>query len=1089
MLVAGSGSNSFAASNKKSTKKTSAKKVTSSKSSNSKNSKKNQTSNKSASKSTTTNRFGGSGKTVGDMFKSADRGAGLSLQKNDTSIPSFSNNLFDRSQKESSRVNLQSVKPPKSSTFYQDPNDDKARLEQITDQQIQELYKLTQKFKNSPNRGELWLRLAELYVEKASFIDFRAQTVYDQRLQAFQDGKTKVKPKLDLREAHDYNRKAIQLYEWFVRDFPKDPKMDQALYFLGYNYYELGNTKSGTVYYTRLTKEHPRSQYVPESNFALAEYYFENEKWTQALGYYQQVVKNKRHRLYNFSLYKIAWCYFRSGDSRKALITMESLIREGRTNSGISTTDKKVISKVKLESEGLRDIVLFYSEVGDAKASPNYFKSLTGKDANNYLEKLAYYYADRGNREGAKYVFEYLISENPQQSKAFDYKYQIVKAYSNANKTREFRQELYSWVKDYGTGSGWYQANKGNKELIDNSEKLREQTLRSWILQQHQTAQNSRAPFSQGLAFEGYRLYLAEFPQANSVADMHFYYGELLYDMGKFEEAGAQYRWVVDHGEGSKFYKKSSENIVLALERNIPKDEEIANKVGKTTEAVPLDPKVEKFIQAGIWYSNKFPQEQKTPEIRFRIGRLYYMHNQFDQAIPYFKEILQKYPNSKFAEYSANLLLDIFNLKKDYAGLEKTGNELLSIPSIANSPAGADIRQVLERANFKKAQDMEVGKDYAKAAANYESFASQNPKSGLAGTAYFNAAINYERAGMTSKALEAHSLVLKSKDAKVEKLKPKSRRLIAKLYQDSGQIEEAAKAFRASADESGNDPLTANLYFNAAVLDEVLGRNTAAIQNYDLYYQKNKKSDRSEALYSIATLYRKSNKLSAAIDKYKDYVNVGGGTHDKIVESAFWIYQLSQKIRRPGDADEWRRKTLGLQARYAPQKKGVGASYAAQIKLEDAEATFKEYKRIRLNNIKKLKVLSDLKISQLTKLNSQLAEVIKYDAPNEIVASLKMLGEANEIMAESLMQAPLPPELQKPEEIAQYKAGVQKISDPFLAKAKDSYKAAIERAKEFETYSAEYHEARSALLKIDSLATYDGGQQAVTVRQPNWMGL
>lgn len=1028
-------------------------------------------------------------KTVGEMLKSADRGAGVNLQKKDTELPTFSNSLFDQSQKSTNQVNLSQVKPPRSSSFFQDPNDDKAKLEMITDKQIQELYKLTQRFKTSPNRGELWLRLAELYVEKASFIDFRKQSEYDTKLKDFQDGKTKVKPALDLRDAHEYNKKAIQLYEWFARDFPKDPKMDQALFFLGYNYYELGESKKGTAFYTRLTKEYPRSTYIVESNFALAEYYFENEKWETAMGYYQAVTRHKRHRLYSFSLYKVAWCYFRSGDSRKALVTMESLIRESRENQANSDRDKKQISKVKLENEGLRDIILFYSEIGDPKKAPTYFQSLTGSEANTYLEKLAYFYADRGNREGARYLFNYLIAQNTISPKAFDYKYQIVKAYSNANKTREFREELYSWVRDFGSGSNWYQANKGKADLIESSDKLREQTLRTWVLQQHQTAQNSRAPFSQSLAFEGYKLYIAEFPKNAVTPDMHFYFGELLYDMGRYDDAGTQYRWVVDNGAGSKFYGKASENTVLALERNIPKDEEISARVGKSIDPVSLDPKVDRFVQAGTWYTQKFPQGEKTPEIRFRIGRLYYQHNQFDQAVPYFKEIIQKYPKTKYAEYSANLLLDIFNLKKDYAGLEKTGNELLSVPSIANSSAGADIRSVLERANFKKAQDLEGTKDYGKSAEMFEAFARQNPKSDLAVTAMFNSAINYERAGQTNKALASHAVVLKSDDKKAEPLKAKSRRIIAKLYQDSGQLEEAAKAFEDSAKEAGNDPLAPNLYFNAAVLDEALGKNNSAIQNYDIYYQKSKRSERSEAIYSIATLHRKAGRLSAAIDKYKDYVNMGGGTQEKNVESAHWVYELSKKVRRTSDADEWRRKTLGLQARYAPNKKGVGAKYAAQIKMEDAAETFKEFRRINLNNVQKLKLLSDLKISQLTKLNTQLAEVIKFDSPEEIVGALKMLGEANLLMGEAFVNAPLPPELKLPEEVAQYKAGVAKIAEPFFAKAKEILKSAVDRGNEFEVYGPEYHQARAMVVRLDPKIFYDGGEEAIQVRQPNWMGL
>jgi len=1028
--------------------------------------------------------------TVGDLLNKADRGAGVKsdTKKGQTSLPTFTGSLFDQSQKTGSvkQENLGDIRPPRSSVIMQDPNDDKAKLEMITDEQIQELYKLTRKYRSSPNRGELWLRLAELYVEKASFVDLRKQAEYDQKLKVYQDGKTKIKPLLDLADAHEYNKKAIELYDWFSRDFPKDPKMDQALFFLGYNNYELNDTKKGTYYYTRLTKEYPRSPYVVESNFALAEFYFESEKWKTALGYYLEVVKQKRSRLYTFALYKSAWCYYRSGNSHLALSTMEGLIREGRAGA---SGEKRAGGHVKLEAEGLRDIVLFYSDVGEPAKAPKYFQALMGNDANTYVEKLAYYYIDKGNREGAKVLFRYLTSIDPNSPKAFDYKYQVVKAYSNANKTHEFREELYSWIHDYGMSSTWYAANKSKTELISSSDKLREQTLRTWVLQQHQTAQNSRAPFVQGLANEGYKLYLAEVPKSTVNADMHFYYGELLYDMDKFEEAGAQYKWVVDNGSSSKYFGRAAENTVLSLEKNLPKDSEIERKVGKGVDPVPLEPRVDKFVQTAIWYTQKFPKGTKTVELKFRIGRLFYMHNQFDQAIPYFKEIVQDYPKTRYAEYSANLLLDIFNLKKDLTGLEKMGKELLAIPAIANSSGGKDIKNVLERANFKRAQDLEVAKDYGKSAEGFQSFAQANPHSDLASTAMFNAAINYERAGQPGKAMEMHGAVLAATDKKAEGYKVKSRRIVAKLYQDSGKLEEAARAYHDSAVEAGNDPLAPNLFYNAAIINEALGHTNVAIQNYDAFYQKSRKNDRNDALYAMATLYRKNNQNQAAAMKYKDFLNVGGTQPEKNVESAYWLYKLETKMNHRKEIDEWKHKTLNMQARYAPEKKGVGAKYAAKIKFDEVQETFNDFLRVHLNSVKKLKQQADEKIAFLTKLNSQLSQVLKYDSPEEIVGVLSLLGQANLNMGEAFTGAPLPGELKTADEISQYKAGVQKIADPFYAKAKDSLKTAVDRGQEFEAYTEEYQKARSLMVKLDHNSFYDGGQISLPVRQSNWMGL
>ncbi|MGZ5279375.1 MAG: tetratricopeptide repeat protein, partial [Pseudobdellovibrionaceae bacterium] len=947
----------------------------------------------------------GKKKTVGELLKQADRGAGLSMQKKTIALPA-AGDLFDQKK---TQVNLNQVKPPKTSTFFEDSNDDKSRLEKITDQQITELFKLTQKFKNSPQRGELWLRLAELYVEKSAVIDYRKQGEFDIALKDYQAGKRKTKPVLDLSDAKEYNKKAIQLYEWFLRDFPKDDKMDQALFFLGYNYYELGKLDVGTDYYTRLTKEFPTSPYVIETNFALAEFHFENEKWQVAQGHYAQVLKYKRHRLYHFSLYKTAWCEFRSGHTAKALQSMESLIRYSKDQAANDRVQgKRNFNKGRLENEGLRDIVVFYADVGEAEKAPAYFRSLAGTDGNNYVEKLAYLYADKGNLLASRYLFNYLIQQDPTSVKAFDYKYQVVRLFSNAKKSREFREELFSWIRDFGTGSAWYQANQGNTDFVANSYKLREQTLRTYILQQHQTAQNSRAAFSQALALEGYKLYLAEFKDSPVVADMHFYYAELLYDLRKYNEAGEQYNWVAQNGKNSKFYSRASENVVLAMEKDLPKDQEISQAVGKTVEPHPLDARSEKFIAAAQDYINRLPDTEKAIEMKFRIGRLYYQHNQFDKAIPYFREIVAKHSKTKFGEYSANLLLDAYNLKKDYAGLEKAGGELLAMPGIANSKAGADIRDVMEKASFKRAQDLEVAKDYSNSAQQFEIFAKQNPASPLAITALFNSAINYERAGQNNKAISAHTAVLSSKDKAAESLKPKSRKIVGKLYQDAGMLEEAAGAYKAAAVEAGKDPIAANLFFNAAILYEAIGKNSEAIRNYETYFNIYKKRDRFEALFQIATLHRKQGSLSKASENYLNYVNSGAGTQERNVESAFWVYDISRRLNRISLMDDWKKKTLRLQKSYAPNRKGPGSTYAAKIKLGDATVVFNELKNIRIpQNPAQQQTAAQKKISLVTRLNSDLSEVVKYDSADEIVGALSLLGQANLHMGEALQNAPL----------------------------------------------------------------------------------
>ncbi|WP_413582450.1 tetratricopeptide repeat protein [Bdellovibrio sp. HCB288] len=1024
-------------------------------------------------------------RTVGELLAQADR-ENAKAKKDSTALPTA--NLGFAAQ--ANQVNLSAVKPPRSSEIMQtrSKGDQKAQYEKILDQQIQELYKLTQRFKTSPNRGELWLRLAELYVEKASIVDSRKQDEYDAKLRAFQEKKTNRKPVLELAEARDYNRKAVQLYEWFQRDFPKDSKMPQALFFLGYNYFELGDVKKGAQYYEDLTKKYPKSAFVGEAHFALGEYYFENEKWSDAYREYTFLIKQKRHRLHTFAMYKGGWCLFRLGKVQQGLAYLEYIIKSSRQEEAEQVAGKAV-NRTRLEGEAMRDLVVFYAEGGDPANAANYFDGLIGQGSDQYLERLAYQYQARGNKEASREIFKLLIARNPTSPKSFEFQYQIVQNFFYAKNTTRFKDELYGWVKDYGKGSDWFTANNKNKELMDSSYKLRETTLRNYILQQHQTAQNSRAQFSQTQANEGYKLYLSEFTDSPSIGDMHFYYGELLYDMQRYDEAYAQYQWVAEKAPTSKFYAKAAQNLILSVEKTIPTDAEMQKRVGNSLDPVPLDPKVERFIKAGSWYAAKFPQSEKTPEIKFRIGRLYYQSNHFDEAVKVFRDIVKNNPKSKYAEYSANLILDVYNLKKDYAGLEKVGAEMLAVPSIAASPVGKDIKGVMEKASFKKGQDLEGQKKFAESAQAYEAFSKSNPGSSLATTALYNAGINYERAGQNGMAIAAYRGILSSKDPEAEKLKPKVRRFLAKQYQDSAQFEEAAKLYKQLALEAPKDPLSPNMMFNAAVLYDALGRSDEAIRAYTEFTKMNKKrSENVEVLYSIATIHRKADQKGAAIRNYMEYVETGGRDQEKVVESAYWVYELSKEVGAITRSKEWAGKVVSIQRRFAPNKKGPGASYAAKLKFADAMTTFKEMRSINFPaNPAKQKAAADRKIGLLTKLSGELVDVIKYDSAEEIISSLALLGDANTNMAQAITNAPLPGGL-NPEETKQYKAGVEKFAEPFVGKAKDSYKACVDRAWELEAYNDAYRAALDYMSKVDPVNYYNGGEVGSELRLVNWMG-
>ncbi len=1026
-------------------------------------------------------------KTIGDILKKIDRKSEkVNIQKSQNNLPQF------QAQKSAAtpNVDLKSVKPPASNKLYYEEGTDEAELERVTDEGINQLYNLSQQYKQSPRRGELWLRLAEQYVEKARLIEFRIMTRHDQATQAFQAGKLKQRPKIDLSPAKDYNKKSIQLYEWFLRDFPRDPKIDQALFFLGFNYFEIGDSKKGQAYYVRLTKDFPNSLYVSESNFALGEFNFENEHYKPALEFYSRVATQKNSRLYSFALYKSAWCYYKMNQSLKGMNFLEQVIFEGRKSKGQKDKSMGGVSRIRLASEAIKDLIVFFAEAGDFKKSRAYFESVIGeKSANANLAKLAYFYVDTGNREAARFVFRDLISQDPNSVKAYDYQYAIVKMYGASGDPGVFKKELYEWIAQYGPASSWQKINENEKEAVKKASELMESLLRNSVLQSHQLAQNSRTKTSYTAAKSGYELYFQTFKEGPKIDEMHFFYAELLFDVGDFERAAYHYTWVVENAPASTYFDKSVLNSLLSYEKRLPSDDKIRKIVGKTTEPIEFDANIKAFEKAAYRFIEKSPKSENVVAVKYRLGALYYLFNQFDAAIKTLTEVIKKYPKTQYAKFAANHLLDIYNLKKDYVGLQNAANDILQIPELARSEVGTQIKDIKLRTDFKVAKELENKKDYAGSAKMYESFASRNKASELANLAMFNAGVNYERAGDVIRAIDVYTVIAASSDKKAADMKAKASKFLPVLYDKTGQFAKAAQAYDAFAKQFPKDALSTEYTYNAAVIYDGMNSFASAIHNYEQYFDKHRGHDKFEVLFLIAKIYQRMGQSDKAIAQFNKYISSGTSNKSGLVEAAYTIAKLHEQHERHKVAREWYEKTVGMQRRLSTEGRPVGASFAAEAKFKLIYKYYEDLVSIRIPmNANAQATALKKKLSIVNTLKDQLKSVVAYDDGPQIVAALTTQGQALHHVYSAIMNAP-PPAGLKADEMKEYKAGVQKLADPFKTQAVEAYDTAIQRGHELEAYCPALTIAMKNLALLKGDTSQKTETKVLVTKLPDTLGL
>jgi soluble cytochrome b562 len=128
------------------------------------------------------------------------------------------------------------------------------------------------------------------------------------------------------------------------------------------------------------------------------------------------------------------------------------------------------------------------------------------------------------------------------------------------------------------------------------------------------------------------------------------------------------------------------------------------------------------------------------------------------------------------------------------------------------------------------------------------------------------------------------------------------------------------------------------------------------------------------------------------------------------------------------------------------------------------------------------------KLSILNRLKDELKTVVAYDDAGQIVAALARQGQALQHMYMAISDAPIPKGL-KPEELKQYKDGVQKIAEPFKSQAIEAYRTAIQRGHELQGYNEFLLVALKNLSQLTDDKDAGSNTKVILTKVPDWMGL
>lgn len=236
----------------------------------------------------------------------------------------------------------------------------RTRILSIVDEELKEVKRLAgQQDYKDPNT---LLRLSELYLEKARLW---REVENEKYLSIPPEERRNLKKNDFFKRSSRYFTAANKSGLVVVKKFPKYKGIGEVYYILAYNNKELGNHRAAQKYFKLATAKGKSADKVYfKARLALADYYFNDHKYKDAIPLYESALKVLDEKWWTKDAFNLAWCYYRVRNYDKAISLMKEVHRK--------SSDNKYID---MRSNVERDIGIFFVDAGRMPDAVRFYES------------------------------------------------------------------------------------------------------------------------------------------------------------------------------------------------------------------------------------------------------------------------------------------------------------------------------------------------------------------------------------------------------------------------------------------------------------------------------------------------------------------------------------------------------------------------------------------------------------------------------------------------------------------------------------------------------------------------------------------
>lgn len=243
------------------------------------------------------------------------------------------------------------------------------RILDIVDEELQETSRLAQQQDNrSP---DTLLRMSELNLEKARLW----KEVENERYLSISPEERRKTKKADFfKTSAQFYQKANTTAEMVAKRFSNYKDIGDVYYILAFNYKELGKHKDARKYFELSAKKSKtKNQVAAKSRLALADYYFNDHKYKEAIPLYESALSKVDEAWWTKDAFNLAWSHYRLRNYDKAISLMKETHRR-------SSNEKYIDMRGMVE----RDIGIFFVDAGKMSDAISFYEGL----GMNYTEQF-----------------------------------------------------------------------------------------------------------------------------------------------------------------------------------------------------------------------------------------------------------------------------------------------------------------------------------------------------------------------------------------------------------------------------------------------------------------------------------------------------------------------------------------------------------------------------------------------------------------------------------------------------------------------------------------------------------------------------